>query len=341
MLSYTMNGKRHRVVLALLGCCLLFIVTLRCEAQNLVPNQSFEQYDTCLEVLGFYDEDEGPGGWFSSSGSPDYFQSCLPYGAANGVPMNVFSFQEAQHGANYIGLYTYLDAPEQREYAVVHLLTPLVQGEIYYASFYASTAFGGNLQYPLIWLATSKVGMTFVMNAQHWQWGDDFPAFRNYAQIYHPGILTDTLNWTLVNGSFVADSAYEYIVIGNHFDNATTDTVHLAEGWPWYARGYTLIDNVCVSSSPGVCDIATGVLGNSTQGLGFFSNPAMGEVVVAGIEENSTVLCTDVLGRIVRVAEPTVGTLRLNVATWPRGSYVLQVFHGVQHKAFKFVLVDY
>ncbi|MBK7100692.1 MAG: hypothetical protein IPH63_02655 [Flavobacteriales bacterium] len=42
----------------------------------------------------------------------------------------------------------------------------------------------------------------------------------NYARVYFPQILADTVDWTLVSGSFVADSAYRYVMVGNHFSNA-------------------------------------------------------------------------------------------------------------------------
>ncbi|MBK9599335.1 MAG: hypothetical protein IPO60_13715 [Flavobacteriales bacterium] len=52
----------------------------------------------------------------------------------------------------------------------------------------------------------------------------DFP-LGDFAQVYSQAVVADTLNWDLVSGSFVADSAYQYVVIGNHFRNALTDTL--------------------------------------------------------------------------------------------------------------------
>ena len=42
-------------------------------AQNLVPNPSFEHYDSCPD---FYSELSYATGWLAFSPSPDYFNSC-------------------------------------------------------------------------------------------------------------------------------------------------------------------------------------------------------------------------------------------------------------------------
>src|SRR5690606_6194733 len=47
MLPMAVNGGRCRAGLLLALCCSLFVAHLRCEAQNLVPNPSFELKDTC------------------------------------------------------------------------------------------------------------------------------------------------------------------------------------------------------------------------------------------------------------------------------------------------------
>ena len=60
---------------------------------------------------------------------------------------------------------------QQREWAMVPLLQPLEVGQMYYCSFRANAAFGGNAQYPTIWLASSNIGMLFTTYARHWYLG--------------------------------------------------------------------------------------------------------------------------------------------------------------------------
>ena len=49
-----------------MSCCLLLLALLRCEAQNLVPNHSFEERDSCLEVNMAYTLGTGPLGRFTA-----------------------------------------------------------------------------------------------------------------------------------------------------------------------------------------------------------------------------------------------------------------------------------
>ncbi|MBK6831300.1 MAG: hypothetical protein IPG92_11440 [Flavobacteriales bacterium] len=114
-----------------------------------------------------------------------------------------------------------------REYAGCQLLEPLEVGESYDLSFYTNVAFGGSYWSPT--RACNNMGMLFTMQPNIWT-GLSGPLFtlRNYAHLHSTAIIGDTANWTLVSGSFVADSAYQYLVIGNFFSNALTDTLHLA-----------------------------------------------------------------------------------------------------------------
>ncbi len=323
--------------------CLLSVVLLPCFSQNLVPNPSFEESDTCQLGLGFRFPEQGPHHWFSSFGTPDHLQSCLPYGAANGLPLNLFTFQEPLEGASCVGIFSYYQngTNEQREWVMVELLEPLLQGETYYGSFYANAGFGGNAQYPQIWLSSSHMGMLFTMQPRQWDFPDPLPAYPNMAHIVRPEVLLDTVAWTLVSGSFVADSAYRYVMIGNFFSNALTDTLHFAppgEPWTWYPRSYTLVDRVCVSARIEVCDMANGVAQEVTVGVVLFPNPAIGEVWLRNTAGGVAVIY-DVIGRVVWEGRVTEDTWSLDVSSWAKGSYTLRLQGLGEHRSFKFVLV--
>ena len=323
----------------LLGC-LLFVASSRCEAQNLIPNPGFEETDTCRAILGL----SGIHDWYSAYLTPDHLQSCLTYGALNGLPMNLFTYQEPYEGNSCVGLFTYHKngLSEQREWIMVPLIQPMVQGQTYYCSFRANAAFGGNAEYPQIWLANSNVGMLFTTNDRHWYYGDPYPAPLNTAQVFYPQVLTDTVGWTLVSGSFVADSAYTYLMIGNFFSNGLTDTVHFADPssvFPWYPRGYTLIDAVCVSASPNGCDMSQAVEEQNADLVVVYPNPARDALRVRkgnGLEARAL----DALGRLVWMGTIQGDDWVLPVANWARGSYVLQLEGATEMKNFKFVLID-
>lgn len=340
MLPTTMNNRWPGAGLGFALGCLLFVAALRCEAQgNLVPNHSFEERDTCLEVNMAYPLGTGPLGWFSAGGTGDYFLSCLPYGAFNGVPLSSWAFQYPQDGENFVGVATYSQSNGYREYFMVELTEPLVQEQTYYASFYANATWGGTEPNPQLWLASSHVGMLFTMEPRPWQSGQQLPAPGNVAHVYHPWIISDTVDWTLVSGSFVADSAYQYLMIGNHFDNTITDTLHFGN-YPWNPAAHTLIDNVCVSPNPNGCPLALEVPEPVLSGVVLFPNPAVGEVYMSGLSPGTWVAIHDAFGRLLWAGNAVARTWRMDVSMWARGAYVLRVEQGGKQRSLKFMLAE-
>jgi len=304
-------GLAQRVALD----CLLFMAVLRCEAQNMVPNGYFEERDTCLESNTWYYPDTGPLGWFSAGGTGDYYMSCLPYGAFKGVPLNAWAFQHPQDGEAYVGLLTYDQPSSGREYFAIELLEPLEIGETYYTSMYVSASWNGYEPNQQAWLASSGMGLRFTIEADQWVFGDPFPPLGmpgNFAHVYEPAILADTVNWVLVSGSFVADSAYRYVVVGYHFDNANTDTLHFAN-YNQYARAHTLVDNVCVSLDPMGCPLANGIGEAGMARPVVFPNPAIGMLSVTGMEQGATVNIQDAAGRLVWTGPSVSGRWSLDV----------------------------
>jgi hypothetical protein len=65
-------------------------------------------------------------------------------------------------------------------------------------------------------------------------------------QVYATSIITDTVNWTKIQGSFIATGSERFITMGNFFDNAHTNSIvypgHTA--FSWY-----LVDDVSVIES--------------------------------------------------------------------------------------------
>ena len=325
----------------LLGC-LLFVAPPRCEAQNLVPNPSFEETDTCLAGLAF-DSEFGLHDWFSAYLTPDHLQSCLN-GSFSGLPMNTFTFQEPLDGSSCVGIFSYFQngLDEQREWVMVQLTEPLVAGQTYYASFYANAGFGGNAQYPQVWLASSNIGMLFTMQTRPWEFTYPYPSALNVAHVHRTEILSDTVAWTLVSGSFVADSAYQYLMIGNFFSNALTDTLHFADPgsvFPWYPWGYTLIDKVCVSMDPNGCDLTEGVVDQAIWTMHVYPNPATNELTVSSAQ-GALGTVQDALGRRVWQGSVNAEHWKLDVGTWARGTYVFKLVKGEQQATFKFVLIE-
>ncbi len=323
-------------------CYLLFVAALRCEAQgNLVPNPSFEVPDSCPGTHTFLTPGEGPLYWFSGGGTPDYYQSCVPPPSEASVPHSDYAYQYPQDGENYIGIGTYeVNSGGLREYAMVQLITPLVQGQTYTVSFYANAAWNGTSMYPQNYVASSHIGALFTMQPRPWTGGDPWPLATGSAHVFHPWVIADTVNWTMVSGSFVSDSAYQYLMLGNHFDNSITDTVHFLPPQIWLPVAYTLVDNVCVSVGTGGCPVANGVGSHADMEVFLFTNPAASELVVNGLQADAVAMVLDATGRTVWSGHITETSWRLEVGAWARGYYVLNILKGEERRSFKFVLIE-
>jgi len=259
--------------------------------------------------------------------------------------MNFFTYQEPFEGGSCAGMVTYWQSgtTEGREWIMAPLLEPMVVGQTYYCSFRANAAFGGTESNPQFWLANDKVGMRFTtMPMPAWNDPDPYPVPPNQAHILYPQILSDTVGWTLVSGSFVADSAYQYLMIGQFFSNALTDTLHFADpnSVPlWYPRAYTLVDAVCVTTSPEGCDFGQGVGEGEAMVPVLFPNPAQDHLVV-NQREDAEAQVRDAVGRLLWQGRITSERWVLEVGAWARGTYVLRMARYGRVETHKFVMVE-
>ncbi|MCB0771234.1 MAG: hypothetical protein KDC00_12620 [Flavobacteriales bacterium] len=316
-------GTVHKAVLG----CLLFIAIRHCEAQNMVPNPSFEENTACPVTIGFQGFSK-PLHWERWNQSPEYFHTCA--GSMGGVdtlikvPLNGFGFQHALHGDAYVGMYAYATTGggvSYREYAGCQLIEPLEVGESYDLSFFTNVAFDGTYWSPT--RACNNMGMLFTMQPNIWT-GANGPSFalRNSAHLSSSTIISDTANWTLVSGSFVADSAYQYLVIGNFYSNSLTDTMHLAPNNELGA--YYFVDGVCVRPSGQPCEFITGIAYPVEQELIVWPNPAADLVQVrAGSGTRWQVF--DAMGRLMDGGRSAVDLLTVHVHLWATGEYVLRL----------------
>ena len=100
----------------------------------------------------------------------------------------------------------------------------------------------------------------------------------NSPLFYTNSIISDTINWITISGSFIADSAYQYLMIGNFFDDANTTVVNNGIG-PY---AYYLIDDVCLSTDSLLCAnfSATVEENNIKNQFTFYPNPANSFVTI-------------------------------------------------------------
>jgi hypothetical protein len=260
----------------LLSILLLFILSFSSQAQqNLVPNPSFEDTVYCPNATNQIDACQH---WLNFGNSPDYFNACDPTGL--NVPNSSFGFQYAHSGNGMAGIAIYVkpsapSGPNYREFVGIQLSSSLIIGQKYYYSFH--TNYAGQFQ---VSIACNKMGLNFstvpFSELNH-------PPLTNTAHLFTDSILKDSLAWVRLSGSFIADSAYQYLGIGNYFDDSHTDTNNTSVG-PFQA--YYYIDDVCVSSDSLFNEVWTSISENVSNSLSIkiFPNPTNNIVDIFAIE---------------------------------------------------------
>jgi hypothetical protein len=209
----------------------MFVATTYSQT-NLVPNPSFEIYDTCPNTLSQISRAVG---WHSARPSPDYFNSCTSSSSQNWVPVNFIGHQNPASGSAYAGFSArYGGVSTGRELVGASLTNPLQIGTKYYLSFKVSKA-------DIIDCSVNKLGALF--STVDYTDNNNAPIC-NCAQIYSDSIITDTVSWTRIKGSFIADSNYSYINIGNFFTDAASDSVTQSPT----CNAYYYLDDICVST---------------------------------------------------------------------------------------------
>lgn len=215
---------------------LYFLVIPFCAfSQNLVPNSSFELYDTCPNSVGQIGYATP---WFGET--VDYYNSCASTVCPYCSPPSVGGeFQYARTGNAFAGLYCRHGISDIREYLQVRLIDTLVNSRCYKISFFVNLHNGciwGVNNIALHFSDTSFTNASFsVMNLS----SDVF-------KLENP-IITDTLGWTEISGIYFANGTEQFISIGNFKDDANTDTLAVnTYSTATAVGGYYYIDDVSV-----------------------------------------------------------------------------------------------
>ena len=224
-----------------------------CLAQNLVPNWSFEIVNTCnfyisSNCLSGVNHGLVPPWDAPTSGSSDLYNSCSVYPDCN-VPSNWIGFQNAHTGNGYVGEVFFASFTSGREYIQVQLDSILISQHKYCVNFYVSLsdshAFATNnvaLYFSNTHTDTSATNLSFLQ-----------------PQIIDTNIISDTTNWTLVSGEYIAIGGEKFIIIGNFNSAATTDTLTVNGSF----TSYYYIDDVsvldCTGSGLGVDELCNNI----------------------------------------------------------------------------------
>ncbi len=192
--------------------------------QNHVPNGSFEYYTSCP---GGHSQLANCIGWRSyGTGTSDYFNTCATNNFAS-VPANTFGYQYPAHGQAYAGGQS--SAGSTYVEYIATTIAPLVVGEAYEVSLSISAPNNSSV-------GINNIGVLFYDNGPTSTISSS-AKINTTPQISYVsyGPIIDTANWVRLIQLFIADSAYDNIVIGGFpVSNQQTATINPNGSYGFY-----------------------------------------------------------------------------------------------------------
>jgi hypothetical protein len=281
-----------------------FALSMRAQV-NLVMNPSFESYTACPSTGGDINKIVG---WDTCRGSADYFNVCAGNSFAK-IPINFFGHQYAAHGNGYCGFYTYDPSSFYREIIIGKLTSTMNVGQRYFISFRINRADSSFIAEG----SSNKIGIKFTKVKQ------SHVPINNVYHFVENTVIIDTVNWTKISGSFVADSSYQYIMIGNFSDNANTTVIYDGSNT---TMCYYYIDEVCVSTDSTFTENYTTEIKEyeNKQITGLFPNPANTYFRIES-HEPEVVDVYNIVGELIYKDYIRADSRIINCSQWPCGFY--------------------
>ena len=192
-----------------------------------MPNGSFEEHDTCPTMCSTPGDPqiERCNGWYSPNlATSDFLNSCADLTSGVNIPNTFWGYQQAYNGNGSVGIYSYNGEENYREYVQCKLIKPLQKNIEYYLEFYVCLAKHS-------YCGINRMGAYFSQNKLY---QNDYYFISANPQVSNPvnQILSDTMNWTKISGTFISNGDENYMTIGNFFDISETDTT------PFFNRGF-------------------------------------------------------------------------------------------------------
>ena len=225
----------------------IFFISLSSQAQNLVPNGSFEenvglpimatQWDLCQ---GWSNVNENP---TNQAATPDYYH--MSSSSSYGLPVSTNGVVYPHQGDAVMGIIGLHPFTDWREYLSTQLTQALVIGKEYRVSFWITN--GG--EYSPYLRGCSGMGIELTENSTSQNIHEHITP-NNYNFVVD-SIIADT-NWLQISFDFTADLAYQYITIGSFYTpaaitSAQMDTIGYING------AYYFIDDVELICTEEVC----------------------------------------------------------------------------------------
>jgi hypothetical protein len=292
-----------------------------CSAQNLIPNGSFEEVINCPEVLGALHTDCAD--WYGSvvfpdvplnqSPSPDLYHSCSPQDLLS-PPDIIFGNLPASDGNAYAGFISIsVTQNNGREIIGVQLTENLEVNHNYILRFDLAHAYTNNFEF-----SSNNIGARFTTYEGY---VDSEDVTTNFAHANVDSVVSEINTWRTYEFEFVADSMYEYLHIGNFFDDDNTTLIDSAEGVGEGA--YYFIDNVVLQlESP----VSINDNSKKQSEVSVFPNPVQDYFTIGSPEGITKYTLYNLSGDQIRSEEVSNSTsLKSDISLLPSGIYILQV----------------
>jgi hypothetical protein len=150
------------------------------------------------------------------------------------------------------------------------------------------------------------------------------------------GFISDTLNWMLVSGDYIASGGENFLIIGNFKDDANTDSLFVNSSGI-YDQSYIYIDQV--SFTP--CTPTSVNEAFTNDRINIYSNPVNDVLVIgrSGLGDNGELIIYNTLGEKVFEKRfiPDMGRLTINVVDFAPGIYFVQIKNNEGISTAKFI----
>ena len=304
-----------------------FAVCISAFSQNLVPNPSFEIFDTCPNGSS---QSTYAQGWTININSTEYYHACSssPWFS---TPNASAGYQCPANGNGYCGIYCYHSSNPAggQEYLGTQLLSPLIVGQKYYLSFKVSLA-------NLFNCGVDKLGAVFT-NVFYGATAIPYAASNlTGLKIYSSAIITDTANWVTIRATFYPDSTYNYVLFGNLADTNNFNNF-ICFDTSGHKYSYYYIDDVCISTDsitceipdgPNVCDSTVTILETNLtkEKTSFYPNPTINKILIdLPYFQKATVKIYNSFGLLLFDNSFSEKNIIIDLSSYPDGIYLIQV----------------
>ena len=260
--------------------------------------------------------------WYTINSS-DYYVSICPVANGYSSPENIAGYCIPKNGNAYVATILFQAAGNLKEYFYQQLQTPLVAGKKYCLSFWVNRADG-------ITHAIHSIGAYFSSALPSMSGTNEY--INVIPQVVNQnGFITDTLNWTNIQGCYTAVGGEQYVLFGNFNSNASTDTLFVGSANPtanadryayYYFDDISLIENTSV----GIVEQS-----NKSEVFSLWPNPANDVLniefshteISSAPQTHYNIIITDVVGREVLQQQYNKA---IDVSLLQEGIYFLSVY---------------